>query len=105
MQEYKGDRSHYLEFNWGKSYLISNGIPDGKISMIPFAFEGEANLPIDRSYPLRFFRGSASQGFAYWSDDLTERNRSVFFDAIDRVADCPIEFIFAGSTNIKIQNV
>ncbi len=101
MQEYRETDHIISNSGWGREYLLSQGIPKEKISLVPFAFEGESARKIERVYPKAFdFRRPLR--VLHIGQMSLRKGIGRFFEAIERMRDLPVEFTFAGSINVPI---
>lgn len=101
LQEYQETDHIISNSNWGRDFLLSQGIPKEKISLIPFAFEGTNERKFHRIYPESFNSGRPLRVLHIGQMSL-RKGIGRFFEAIESMRDLPVEFTFAGSVNVPI---
>lgn len=84
---------------WGRDYLLGNGIPAEKISLVPFAHEGAGGDAIRRTYPSAFSKERPLRVLHLGQMSL-RKGMARLFEAIGLLKDLPIEFTFAGPSAI-----
>lgn len=101
LQEYRETDHIISNSSWGMKFLLSKGIPADKISLVPFAFEGNCDRQFERTYPTEFNEKRPLQVLHVGQMSL-RKGIGRFFEAIGRARNLPIEFTFAGSINVPI---
>lgn len=101
LQEYRETDHIISNSGWGFDFLLSQGIPKGKTSLIPFAFEGTSERKFQRVYPESFDSGRPLRILHIGQMSL-RKGIGRFFEAIERMRDLPVEFTFAGSISVPI---
>lgn len=101
IQEYH-ETDHVISNSaWGREYLMTNGIPPEKISLVPFAYEGEAERGFIRQYPASFDEARPLRILHVGQMSL-RKGIGRFFEAIQAMQDLPVQFTFAGSIGVPI---
>jgi glycosyltransferase involved in cell wall biosynthesis len=101
LQEYH-ETDHVISNSaWGRESLLAHGIPAGKISMIPFAYEGEGEHGFVREYPATFDAARPLRVLHVGQMSL-RKGIGRFFEAIQAMRDLPVEFTFGGSIGVPI---
>ena len=101
IQEYR-ETDHVISNSaWGREYLVANGITPEKISMGPFAYEGEAERGFIRQYPAAFDEARPLRVLHIGQMSL-RKGIGRFFEAIQAMRDLPVQFTFVGSIGVPI---
>lgn len=101
LQEYH-ETDHVISNSlWGREYLVSKGIAPEKISMIPFAYEGEGERGFVRQYPAAF-NATRPLRVLHIGQMSLRKGIGRFFEAIHAMRDLPVQFTFAGSIGVPI---
>lgn len=101
IQEYR-ETDHVISNSaWGREYLVSKGVPPDKISLVPFAYEGEPDRGFTRNFPANFSSARPLRVLHVGQMSL-RKGIGRFFEAIAAMRDWPVEFTFAGSLGVPI---
>ncbi len=101
LQEYH-ETDHVISNSaWGREYLVAQGIPPEKISIVPFAYEGESERGFVREYPAAFDQARPLRVLHVGQMSL-RKGIGRFFEAIQSMRDLPVQFTFVGSVGVPI---
>jgi glycosyltransferase involved in cell wall biosynthesis len=101
IQEYH-ETDHVISNSaWGREYLVANGISPEKISLVPFAYEGESERGFSREYPA-VFNETRPLRVLHVGQMSLRKGIGRFFEAIQAMRDLPVQFTFVGSIGVPI---
>jgi glycosyltransferase involved in cell wall biosynthesis len=86
--------------SWSQQALITTGVPQEKIKVVPLAYE-RAAAPTPRQYPPRFSEERPLRVLFLGQINLRKGAR-ILFEAVERLRDRPIEFWMVGPTDLQI---
>lgn len=86
---------------WGREYLVSNGVPAEKISLVPFAYEGAPGRGVRREYPAAFTHERPMRVLHVGQMSL-RKGLGRLLEAVGALRGHPVEFTFAGSVGVPI---
>ncbi len=101
LQEYR-ETDHVISNSaWGREYLVSNGVPQEKISLVPFAYEGASGRDVRREYPSAFTPARPLRVLHVGQMSL-RKGLGRLLEAVAALRGHPIEFTFAGPVGVPI---
>jgi glycosyltransferase involved in cell wall biosynthesis len=87
--------------NWSRQALITSGVPEEKIRVVPLAYEKSSNSAPPRTYAEKF-SSSRPLRILFLGQINLRKGIRILFDAFEKLANQPIEFWMVGPGNIEI---
>jgi len=86
---------------WGAECLRQSGVAYEKISVIPLASENEPRAGTHRQYPVQFDTKRPLR-VLFMGQMILRKGIAHLFEAIRRLQNMPIEFVFAGAVGVAV---